>query len=425
MDNNFDNENFNNAPPQNGEQKPPFEQQYANGSSETAPPQNSAQNGYTAQGGYENFNNYGYNPPPFQNQGQNPYVNNNGNFYQQGQPVYAPPVYTQPFPQKVIILPPGFTPETYQEKKDIRRSTRIVSVAALIMLLISGLWATVMYFVAGMLGFSSQEVYEFISEPAILQYVSLLLSLIIFTFPFIIVAKISKYRISDLLVLKKSKKGKALPYFFFGMGFCAFANIASSYADSIFSSFGIEYSVDMGDPPAGIFGFLLSVIGTAVVPGLIEEFACRGIMFGILKKHGDAFAIITTAIIFGLMHGNFIQIPFATLVGLVLGLIRVKTGSMRVCFVVHAANNLVSVIFQYLETYVPVAVQNIIYTVYLVICMLMAIVALLMLNEREEFVFEKPDHVCTSAQKYKWFFSSPFVIIFAVLCLLESMMFFV
>lgn len=354
--------------------------------------------------------------PPIYGSAQNTYVQSDG---ANGQ-YYQPPVQT-----KYVVLPPDFTPQTYKERKDLRRRIRVGIIPALIVLAISALWATVYYAVMAAFGYSSNEAYKIISEPAVLTLVSLLLSMFMFTVPYLLSAKIAGFRVSDLVPINRVKKGTALPYFLFGLGFCSFANIATSYAGQIFESFGFDYSVDTGDSPEGVFGFLLSIIGTAVVPGLVEEFACRGIMFGVLKKYGDAFAIVTTAVIFGLMHGNFIQIPFAFLVGLVLGVIRVKTGSMLVCFGVHAANNTVSVLFDYFGNNFTVAQQNIAYTVFLMLSMLAAIAGILLLkNKPEEFLLEKPDCEATAKQSYKWFFTSPFVIIFAVVCLLESLAFF-
>ncbi len=357
----------------------------------------------------------GTTPPP---------VNPAPDGFAQGQNAYAP-YYQPPVQTQYIVLPPNFTPETYNERKDLRRRVRVGIIPSLLMLLISMLWATVYYAVMSALGFSAQQAYGFVSEPAVLTLVSLLLSMFIFTVPFFVSAKIAGFRVSDLVPINRSEKGTAVPYFLFGMGFCAFANIATSYAGQIFENIGFDYSVDTGDSPTGVFGFLLSVIGTAIVPALVEEFACRGIMFGLFKKYGDAFAIITTSVIFGFMHGNFVQIPFALLVGLVLGLVRVKTGTMIVCFAIHGANNLVSVLFEYFGAGLSVSAQNILYTVFLMASMLTALLGILLLKNKDgEFELEKPDCASTAKQRYKWFFTSPFVIIFIVVCFLESLAFF-
>ena len=38
--------------------------------------------------------------------------------------------------------------------------------------------------------------------------------------------------------------------------------------------------------------------------GVYGGFACRGLIMGILRKYGDGFAVLMTAAVFGLMHGN-------------------------------------------------------------------------------------------------------------------------
>lgn len=323
------------------------------------------------------------------------------------------------------VLPSGFTPETFEERKDIRRRARAAVIPAIILMAVSFLWASIYYAVMGTLGFDAMRAYEIIRQPATLTFSSILISSFVFTVPFIFSAIIMGQRVGDLVPFEKPRKKTALPYFLFGLGFCAFANVSTSYAGSIFESMGINYSVDTGDSPEGFFGFMLSLIGTVAVPALCEEFACRGIMFGFLKKYGDAFAIITTSAIFGLIHGNFIQIPFAFLVGLVLGLVRVKTGSIWVCAAIHGANNLVSVIFDYMPSGITTAMQNVMYTVYLVACMLIAVVGILLLKgEKDEFCLTPPCHACAAKQKYKWFFTSAFVIVLAVICVVESLAFF-
>ena len=90
--------------------------------------------------------------------------------------------------------------------------------------------------------------------------------------------------------------------------------------DEKFESFGFNYEVSQTESPDGILGFMLTFIAIAVVPPLVEEFACRGLILGSLQKFGNGFAIVCSAILFGLMHGNFRQIPFAFLIGIGLAM---------------------------------------------------------------------------------------------------------
>ncbi|MBR7131934.1 MAG: CPBP family intramembrane metalloprotease [Clostridia bacterium] len=332
----------------------------------------------------------------------------------------------RPIPQYVTYIPYGFSPETYEERKKIKRAANIIGASFLVMTA----FILVLNFVSVFLISFLSPVFNMnisLEEPAVLHTLQIILSLSAFTVPFIICFKIGGERISDLISFSKPEKELILPFFLFGISFCFFANIAVSYAGSIFERFGIEYDVDFGDNPKGIFGFLLVLISTVIVPALVEEFACRGLILGLLRKFGDSFAIITSAILFGLMHGNFEQMPFAFLVGLVLGFITVKSGSVLIAMAVHAFNNFISVVFNSLLEGLTTVQQNILYTVFLTLCLLGGLAALLLKSgsSAELFKLNPPETKATEGKKYKWFFCSVVIIIFIAYCLIESLAFFV
>lgn len=323
-------------------------------------------------------------------------------------------------------IPFGFTPETYAEKKDIRRSSNIIAIPFILMFVIILFWNTAYFVLASIFGISPINAYKIISEPAIQQLVQIVISSFLFLVPFTIAGKIYGARISELCNFEKPEKGTILPYFLFGLGFCAFANISLSYASGILSDMGFDYSVSYIDSPSGIFGFILSVIATAIVPALVEEYACRGVVFGILLKYGQAFALIASSIIFGVMHGNFEQMPFAFMVGIILGYIRIKTNSIWVCVMVHGSNNLISVLIEYLLSDLEIRIQNVIYIIFLMSCLLIAIFALLLISkdENHSFSLKNSNNKCREIQKYKWFFSAPTMIVGISLYFIQAFSYF-
>lgn len=328
----------------------------------------------------------------------------------------------------VTYIPYGLTPKTFEEHKSIKKVAKAAGGSFLAQLGIILMLNFALVVVMQILSFSFTDAVLFLQDPAVLQAEQIIFSILSFTLPFIVVYKIAGYRISDLIEFKKPMKGTILPFFLFGVGFCVFANIATSYAGSFFQSFGINYDVDFGESPKGVFGFLLSLISTVIVPALVEEFACRGIILGSLRKFGDGFAVMVSAILFGVMHGNFEQIPFAFLVGLVLGFVTVQSGSIWIAVVIHAFNNSISLIFDYFLGNFSNTAQNIIYIIFLCVSMLVGIAALLLLkkNNSDIYKFTSAEEMeCTESQKYKWFFSSAVIIIFIVLSVLESLTFFI
>lgn len=320
-------------------------------------------------------------------------------------------------------IPYGFSPETYEEKKQVKRVAKVIGGAVLIMLGVSGVASSLIALFLNMFGEKGEKL---IYDPAFLKVLQIVLSSLMFTFPFILLFKASKYNVSSLILFGKPNKYDIIPYTLLGVAFCAFSNIVVSLMGDFFSFFGVEYEVSFGENPSGFFGFMLTFISTAIVPPLVEEFACRGIILGVLRKFGDGFAVFVSALLFGIMHGNFRQIPFAFLVGLVLGLVTVKTNSIWPAVVIHAINNGISVILDYVFIGVSSQLQNVIYTSYLVFSLLLGLVAILLLKGREKpFTFDKDENKSEKREFYKYFFQNPMIIIFIAICLAESLLFFI
>ena len=148
--------------------------------------------------------------------------------------------------------------------------------------------------------------------------------------PGLIYLKLSKTHISESLIVKPVKPTMLIALTLIGMGVAMVSNVAANLLSSNFSSIGIDYNLDMDASSSSVFENILYVIAVALTPAFAEEFAFRGILMGTLKKYGNSFAIITSAVMFGGMHGNIIQIPFAFILGLVFAYIDCKIGRAHV-----------------------------------------------------------------------------------------------
>ena len=317
-------------------------------------------------------------------------------------------------------------PKTFLEKQEIKKEGRKAGFSLLLIELIVFGWSFVALFVTLKLGYSYDEFYKFFTSPVVEQLCQIIISILMFTFPFILVYKIGGDKISNLVSGEKCKFKTCFAFYLIGVAFCAYTNIITAFAGTIFESFGINYEVDMGENPKGIFGFLLSVIATAVVPALVEEFACRGILLGSLKRYGEGFALIASSAVFGIMHGNFQQIPFAFFVGLGLGFITLKTGNLWTAILVHGTNNLTSVILQYAYESEFGNLAGGIYSVYMGLVLILGIVAFCLLekNDGNFFGLKQTPTECKEGKKYLWFFTSVPVVIFILISFLQSMQYF-
>lgn len=87
-----------------------------------------------------------------------------------------------------------------------------------------------------------------------------------------------------------------------------------------------------------------NLLGTLIFVGIlspiVEEFMFRKVMLDKLRIYGDKVAIITTALMFGLFHGNFSQFFYATAIGLIFGYVVIKTGSIKYSIALHIMVNM-------------------------------------------------------------------------------------
>lgn len=122
--------------------------------------------------------------------------------------------------------------------------------------------------------------------------------------------------------------------------------IAINFISSIFQeNLGIEFTASVNDISLkGTKETILGSLSIAVIPAIIEETCIRGIILQSLRKYGDKFAIVASAILFAIMHGNMVQIPYTIIGGLLLGYLVVATGSLWPPIILHFINNMYSVI---------------------------------------------------------------------------------
>ncbi len=92
----------------------------------------------------------------------------------------------------------------------------------------------------------------------------------------------------------------------------------------------------------------LGLLLIAVLPAIAEEFFFRGIVLNSFKKkYGIAVGIIASALIFGIYHMNWIQGINAFIVGIALGYIYVKSGSILTTMILHFINNAYGVLCEF------------------------------------------------------------------------------
>jgi len=91
--------------------------------------------------------------------------------------------------------------------------------------------------------------------------------------------------------------------------------------------------------------FWSSFLVTAIFAPFFEEWMCRGVVLrGLLTKMKPGWAIVVSALFFALIHLNPWQALNAFIIGVVMGYVYYKTGSLLLTMLIHFVNNGTAVI---------------------------------------------------------------------------------
>ncbi len=156
------------------------------------------------------------------------------------------------------------------------------------------------------------------------------------------------------------------------------ASIFSTIFSDIISKYG--YSADILDDSSlaqNGLGIAVTIIYGCIIAPITEELFFRGMLLKVFSRASQRFAIVATAVFFGLAHGNLAQFMLAFLLGIFLAHIDLKHNSILPSVLVHIFLNTVSTAFNYMmdeNDMLTTAALNIIY-------MLMAGAGLIMLIE--------------------------------------------
>lgn len=284
-----------------------------------------------------------YTPGGYPNPPENGYQNNNGNAYPGGG---YPPFPGMRFPHFVH-------PILWQkERRNIRILSMIAGGGILLYIIFSSVIVSALQglgYALDFLGILEHSKFSAVTSSAEFLYLfQIIYSVLCVGGPFFLIGRIAnKKSIVGSMPMGKPRNAKYLPIIVLGaFGICLLGNIITGYIDIFIEGItGFELKMpDMPDTPRSFIGIFLSILSTAVVPALIEEMAMRGIVMQPLRRYGDWFAILCSAMMFGLMHCNLVQIPFAFIAGVAIGYAVIVTESLWTGVIIHFCNNAFSVV---------------------------------------------------------------------------------
>jgi membrane protease YdiL (CAAX protease family) len=196
---------------------------------------------------------------------------------------------------------------------------------------------------------------KILMQPLVLLVSLLLSSLLGNTIPYLVCAKKTGVTFKSLY-----KKSNASVSYIAKMAVITIAaGSIFSYSQYLFDFLLKPFSLHATSPdvlkfpsgsPLAIGLYFLSV---CIIAPLTEEFIFRGVALNVFKRYGTRFAIVSTALFFGLFHANLYQTPYAIVIGLLLACVAVETKSIIPSTIIHFINNAASFALSWLSSSFP------------------------------------------------------------------------
>ena len=151
-----------------------------------------------------------------------------------------------------------------------------------------------------------------------------------------------KYKLNNIL-----KYLLIIPFGVFNM---LWANYFVALLQLVMPKFMLESYTDTQQIIEG-GGFLIQFLTAGIVAPIVEELIFRGLVYRRTKKMtGTIAAAILSAALFGVFHGNWVQAPYAFIIGIVAVFVYEKFKSIVAPIMLHMSANILSVLIMTLAS---------------------------------------------------------------------------
>ncbi len=252
---------------------------------------------------------------------------------------------------------------------------------------------------------------------------TLLTYILTLSVPFGIYTLCIKMPLKVALPFRKAKIGLTAGGVCIGLGISVIASYATAYLQMGLELFGIGLTMPEYETPTTLIGIILYFITLSVAPAFIEEIVFRGVIMQSLRRFGDVFALIASALIFGIFHLNLIQMPYAFILGLGIGYFVMRTGSLWVGVIIHFINNFTATVFELLYPYISEEVYtlaNLVYNLFWIVLAVISVV-LILTKYKNIFRFEKRPSALSGGKKVLYFITSPGIVIAMIVAVLLTL----
>ncbi len=182
-----------------------------------------------------------------------------------------------------------------------------------------------------------------VGGPALSVLINNVLSELVVLIPAVAAVLYSGERLSTLIPLHRIKVTSALLIPLYVLALFPLVSLVN-YVSMLF----VENTVtSIADQLIGMPMWIM-ILSIGIFGPFVEEIIFRGVMLQSFQRTGRIVgSIIISSLMFGMMHMNFNQFGYGTVMGIMLALLVEATGSVLASFIAHAFFNTIEVVMMY------------------------------------------------------------------------------
>ena len=234
--------------------------------------------------------------------------------------------------------------------------------------------------------------------------------------PAVIFIVIFKLQPTNIIITKQVKPAVGISFFLIGTTICLLANFPSNWISAILENFGFQGSSQSIPVVPTIPSYIMNALATAVVPPFVEEFLFRGVILSQFRKYGDFFAVIASALLFGLLHRNFSQIVFAFICGITL----VRTNNIWIPVGIHMFVNGFYVLLNIVRFHCSATTYAAVFYIIILAMIFMSLFSVLYLLLKKKQLSEFRPGALSVGSSMGNLFANPGILIFTGICIIQS-----
>lgn len=169
--------------------------------------------------------------------------------------------------------------------------------------------------------------------------------------------------------------------------------------------------------PNTTWEIIIYIFAWCILPAIFEELFFRGAVLNVLKKFGNMFAIISTAILSCVISGNLIHVPGLFLLGVVLGFFTIETNNILIPIAIHSLARTIFVLMDISK--ISIQYNNPLIIAAMTITTILGIASLFVMNKNNKLISTsnkvKDSALSIKHKQYVFFTSNSMFLLFIII----------